>query len=132
MQINLLSKNIKLTDDIEDYVRKRVTNLEKLISSMEHDAGEALANFEVAKTTKHQKSEDVFHTDCLIKINGEEFYASADEGDLYTAVDKVKEILFRDIDKNKDRRQTLYRRGAVSVKKMFKGLSKRNPFTSKY
>jgi hypothetical protein len=32
----------------------------------------------------------------------------------------------------KDRNQTLFKRGATSVKKMMKGLSKRNPFTAKY
>jgi ribosome-associated translation inhibitor RaiA len=68
----------------------------------------------------------------LININGNEFYASADEEDLYQAIDKVKESLFREISKNKDRKQTLFKRGAMSVKKMLKGISKRNPFTSKY
>ena len=43
-----------------------------------------------------------------------------------------QEKLFNEIGKNKGRRQTLLVRGARSVKKMFKGLSKRNPFTSKY
>jgi len=43
-----------------------------------------------------------------------------------------KENLFNEIEKNKDRKQTLFKRGASSVKKMEKGLSKRNPSTSKY
>ena len=65
-------------------------------------------------------------------IHGEDFYASVDESDLYTAIDAVKESLYREISKSKDRKQTLFKREATSVKKMLKGLSKRNPFTSKY
>lgn len=132
MQINLQAKNIELTEAVKNYVFKRVTNLEKLLSGIEKRKGQAVVNFEVAKTTNHHKSGIVFHADCLININGEEFYASSDAEDLYVAIDEVKENLFREIDKNKDRKQTLFKRGAASIKKMMKGLSKRNPFTSKY
>jgi len=132
MKINLQSKNIELTDSLKDHVLKRVTDLEKLLSSMEKDGGEALVNFEVGKSTNHHKSGDVFYSSCSININGEDFYSSADKEDMFQAVDEVREILFRDINKKKDRQQTLFKRGAKSVKKMLKGLSSRNPFTSKY
>jgi putative sigma-54 modulation protein len=132
MKINLKSTNMEMTPAIHDYVIKRVTNLEKLLSKIEEGGGEVNVNFEVAKTTNHHKSGEFFHSDCLINIKGQEFYASADEDDLYASIDAVKESLFRDISKNKDRKQTLFKRGATSVKKMMKGLSKRNPFTSKY
>ena len=133
MKINLLGKNIEVTPAIQDYVIKRVTNLEKLLSKMEKRGAEAVVNFEVAKSTNHhKKGSSIFHTDCLIKIQGEKFYGSADKEDLYGAIDTVKESLFKEISKKKDRKQTLFKRGATSVKKMMKGLSKRNPLTSKY
>ncbi len=132
MQINLKGKNIDITETIHDYVQKRVTNLEKLLSTIEAGGGEVMVNFEVGKSTKHHKGGEVFHSDCLINIDGKKFYASSDKEDLYQAIDEIRETLFREIRKNKDRKQTLFRRGASSVKKMLKGLSKRNPFTSKY
>jgi len=132
MKINLKGTNMELTPAIHDYVVKRVTNLGKLLSKIEERGGEVNVNFEVAKTTNHHKSGEFFHADCLINIEGGKFYTSADEEDLYAAIDAVKESLFRDISKNKDKKQTLFKRGAASVKKMMKGLSKRNPFTSKY
>ena len=130
--MNLQGKNIEMTEAIRDYVLKRVTNLEKLLSKIEAGAGEVKASFEISKSTNRHKSGMIFHADCLIKINGREFYAQADAGDLYAAIDEIKEKLFSDIEKNKNRRQTLLYRGARSVKKMLKGLTKRNPFTSKY
>jgi len=132
MQINLQGKNMELTEAIKDYVIIRETNLGRLLKKIEENEGEALINFEVAKNTNHHKFGFVFHADCLVNIKGEKFYSSADEEDLYQAIDTVKESLFREISKNKDRRQTLFKRGAASIKKMLKGLSKRNPFTSKY
>jgi putative sigma-54 modulation protein len=131
MQINLQGKNFEVTDAIKDYVLKRVTNLEKLLSSIEENGGEVLVNFEVGKSTNHHKSGEVFHSDCLININGDKFYSSSDKEDIYQTIDEIKETLFNEIRKNKDRKQTLFKRGAASVKKMLKGLSDRNPFTSK-
>jgi len=131
MKINLQGKNIELTDVLKDYVFKKVTNLEKLLSTTEEAGSEAVVNFEV-RMNSHQKSDTSFHADCVVHLAGEKFYSSADEADLYRAIDEVRENLFREISKHKDRKQTLFKRGAASVKKMMKGLSKRNPFTSKY
>ena len=121
-----------LTPAIRDYVLKRITNLEKLLSGIEERQGKVMVNFEVSKSTNHHKRGEIFHADCLVKIDGKEFYSSADEEDLYQAIDAIKDSLYNEINKNKDRAQTLFHRGARSVKKMLKGLSKRNPFTSKY
>ncbi|MEK7190208.1 MAG: ribosome-associated translation inhibitor RaiA [Patescibacteria group bacterium] len=132
MQINLQSKNMDLTEAIHDYVFKRVTNLEKLLSKIEAKEGKAMVNFEVSKSTNHHKAGEIFHADCSVNIDGKNFYGESDHEDLYSAIDEVKEKLFNEIRKNKDRRQTLFKRGAASIKKMLKGLSRRNPFTSKY
>ena len=132
MRINLQAKNMELTSAIHDYVEKRVTNLEKLLKKIEEKDGEIVVRFDVAKNTKHHKEGVVFHADCSISIRGENFYASVNMEDLYVAIDQVKEDLFREISKNKDRKRTLFRRGAASIKKMLKGLSGRNPFTGKY
>ncbi len=132
MQVKLQTKNIELTEAIKDYVEKRVTNLEKLLTKMESQGTEALVWFEVGQSTKHHKSGMIFHSDCRVSIDGKEFYASADDEDLYASIDKVRDELFREINKNKDRRQTLFKRGATSIKKMMKRLTNRNPETAKY
>jgi ribosomal subunit interface protein len=133
MQINIQSKNIELTEEIRNYALKRVTNLEKLLSNIKDEkGGEVKVSFEISKSTNHHKAGDIFHSDCSIIIDGKHFYAESDNEDLMSAIDEVKEHLFNEITKSKDKKQTLYKRGAASVKKMLKGLSDRNPFTSKY
>jgi ribosomal subunit interface protein len=132
MQINLQGKNIELTEEIRNYVLVRETNLEKLLSKIKNEEEEIKGLFEVSKTTNHHKMGEIFHADCSISIDGENFYAESDNEDLNSAIDEVKEKLFVEINKNKERKQTLFRRGAKSIKKMLKGLSDRNPFTSKY
>jgi len=123
---------MELTEAIKDYVSKRVTNLEKLLTRIEGMQGKVMVNFEVSKSTNHHKSGNIFHADCLINIDGKEFYGSADKEDLYQAIDAVKDSLYNEINKNKGRKIALMKRGAASIKRMMKGLSRRNPFTSKY
>ncbi len=132
MQIKLVSKNLELTQAIKDYAEKRVTNLGKLLTKIEEKGGEVKVNFELSKSTKHHKQGEVFHSDCTVNVDGKNFYLSVDKGDIYEAIDAVKDGLFKEINKEKDKKQTLYKRGAKSVKKMMKGLSKRNPQTGTY
>ena len=74
MQINLQSKNMDLKEAIHDYVFKRVTNLEKLLSKIEAKEGKAMVNFEVSKSTNHHKAGEIFHAYCSVNIDGKNFY----------------------------------------------------------
>ena len=119
MKINILTKNIELTKAISDYVTERMNTLDALLAKIEI-RDEVFANFEVSKSTNHHKAGEVFHSDCLIKINGEEFYASSDKEDLYQAIDEVKDRLQADISKNKSKKITLFHRGARRLKKLMR------------
>lgn len=119
MKINILAKNMELTKAINDYVVERMNTLDELLSKMEL-RDEVFANFEVSKSTNHHKAGEVFHSDCLMKINGEEFYASSDKEDLYQAIDEVKDRLQSDISKNKSKKITLFHRGARKLKKLMR------------
>lgn len=128
MNTNIKATNIELTGAISDYVNKRLSAIEKFIKPEE----EMTAYVEVGKTTNHHKQGEVFRAEFNIEISGAKFYTFSEKEDLYAAIDDAKDEIARQIKTNKDRKQTLFKRGAVSVKKMLKGISNRNPFTSKY
>lgn len=118
---------MELTDAIRDHVTKRVESLEKFINDES-----AVVYVEVGKTTRHHKNGDYFKAEIDIRSAGKKFFAVSEKEDLYNAVDDAKEEVQRTMTYQKDKNENLYRRGARSVKKMLKGISKRNPFTSKY
>ncbi len=126
MNINIKATNMELTDAISDYVHKRIEPVEKLLKN---DA--VVVNVEVGKTTNHHKGGDVYKAEIDVRGAGATFFVQSETDDLYTAIDDAKEELVRELTSNKDRKNTLFRRGARSVKKMLKGISNRNPFTSK-
>lgn len=127
MKINIKATNIELTSAINDYVNKRLQALEKFTKDKE-----IIAYVEVGKTTKHHKEGEIFKAEFNLEISGVKFYSVSEKEDLYEAIDDAKEEVVHQIKNDKKRKQTLYKRGASSVKKMLKGISDRNPFTSKY
>jgi putative sigma-54 modulation protein len=128
MSTNIKATNMELTGAISDYVNKRIASLDKFTG----DSGATSCYVEVGKTTHHHKQGDVYRAEFNLDIKGEKYFAEAETGDLYGAIDRVREDIYRQITSKKDKRQTLFKRGASSVKKMMKGISGRNPFTSKY
>ena len=127
MNTNIKATNIELTDAISDYVNKRLAGLEKFVREGE----EMDVYVEVGKTTKHHKQGDYFRAEFNIEISGSKFYTFSEKEDLYKAIDDAREQVVRKITNRKDRKKTLFRRGASAIKRMIKGVSDRNPFTSK-
>jgi ribosomal subunit interface protein len=124
---NIKATNIELTEAINNYVDKRLESLKKFTKG-----NEIIVYVEVGKTTNHHKSGDVYKAEFNMEISGNKYYSVSEQDNLYKAIDDSKEELVRQIKNNKGREKTLFKRGATSVKKMLKGISKRNPFTSKY
>ncbi|MCX6755473.1 MAG: ribosome-associated translation inhibitor RaiA [Candidatus Nomurabacteria bacterium] len=127
MNINIKIKNIEPVEPLNEYVNKRLVVLEKFIKNPD-----TIIYVEVGKTTNHHKNGDVFKAEIMIGSGDSKFFAICETDDVYKAVDEAKEELVRKFTSNKDKKQTLFKRGASSVKKMLKGISDRNPFTSKY
>lgn len=126
MNTNIKATNMELTDAIKDYVNSRISSIEKFVMK-----DGAHVNVEVGKTTNHHKNGDVFKAEIEIRSDGNVFFAQAETDDLYKAIDMAREDVVRELTSTKDRNTSLFRRGARSVKKMLKGMSNRNPFTSK-
>ena len=118
---------MNLSPDIKEYIEKRIAHIEKFLKHKD-----TVVNVEVEKTTNHHKHGDVYKAEIIIGTGNSKFFATAQTEDLYNAIDEVKDEIVRKLTTTKDRERTLFKRGALSIKKMMKGLTKRNPFTSKY
>lgn len=126
MIINIKATNIELTPAIEGYINKKLESLSKF-----GGGGEVSVYVEVGKTTNHHKQGELFKAEINLGLNGKKFFTDSEKDDLYKAIDEAEQDLIRQITYKKDKEKTLFKRGAISVKKMLKGLSGRNPFTSK-
>ncbi|MEK7115615.1 MAG: ribosome-associated translation inhibitor RaiA [Patescibacteria group bacterium] len=121
MQIKIKATNLALTPSISDYAKKRVEMLEKFIAEGSENA---LIKVEVGKTTQHHKRGEIFRAEINASIPPGEFRAVSEKEDLYAAIDDAKEEIEREIISYKDKKRTLFRRGASAVKDIVKGFAK--------
>jgi putative sigma-54 modulation protein len=128
MNVNIKATNIDLTDAIRDYVHSKISALEKIINNEEN----VNLFIEIGKESNHHnKGEDVYMCEVRMRFAGKDYYVKNFNADLYAAVDQTKDDLLRDVNADKKRGQTLFIRGARSLKKRIKGMKPWWPFGGK-
>jgi putative sigma-54 modulation protein len=119
MNIKTHAVNFDLTDAISEYVEKKVSSLGKFIPNSEN----LLCEVEIGKTN-HHNSGDIFKAEINILIpGGGQVYAKSEQAELYAAIDIVRDEAERVIVSQKNKKDTLYRRGASHVKNLLKRIS---------
>lgn len=113
MKTTIKATNINLTDNINDYVDKRVSAIEKLIPDNDTSA---LCAVEVEKTTTHHKSGLIFRAELTLHISGENFRAEASKETLFDAIDHAKDEMVRELRRHKNKKIEKVRRGGAKLK----------------
>ena len=117
MNIKIRSVNFEITPAINDYIKKKISSLDKFVD----DPVSTLCEVEIGRTTKHHKSGDIFRAEVNLSIPGiKQIYAVAQEVDLYTAIDIVRNDAERGIISKKNKSETLWRKGASKLKNLLK------------
>jgi putative sigma-54 modulation protein len=117
MHITITGIHIEITDAIREYVNTRISSLSKY--SVKGDTSATVA-VEVSKTTAHHTHGDVFQAEAQAHIKGKNIHVRAVKDDLYSAIDEVKDMLARELTEEKDRRISLFKKGAHKLKKLLK------------
>lgn len=125
MKINIKTANLDLTPAISQYIEEKIGGLEKFISGDglkqwdEHRQAAVEADVEIARTTGHHRSGDVFRAEVNLKLPGRIVRAEAEEWDIRVAIDKIKDELQIEVKKYKNKQETKYRKGSRIIKKLF-------------
>ncbi len=115
MNIIFKSKDLEITESIRVYVEKKLATLETFLKNFNQEL--VKAEVEVGRTTRHHRSGDVFRAEINLSINGKMFRAESEQDDLLAAIDEVRDDLEQEIRKFKTKRDTIFVRGARSIKK---------------
>lgn len=118
MNINIKTTGVTLSPAISDYVAKRLKKVAKIAG---RDPS-VVCDIELGRTTEHHQKGNIFRAEIHIVGAGKNAYASAEEDDLYSAIDKVRDEILRELKSGKGKRISLIRRSGARVKNMIKGL----------
>lgn len=120
MNIKIRSVGFDLTPAIDEYVTKKISSLEKFLDA----SADLLCEVEIGKTTNHHKSGDIFKAEInIIRPGSKQVYARAEEAELYTAIDIVRDEAERVVVSQKNKSSTLFRRGSARIKNLIKSLN---------
>lgn len=112
--------HMEVTDAIRVYILEKMHSLEKFVN---HDDTSAQLNIELSKTSNHHVNGQIFQAEAILHIRGKETALKTTQDDLYKAIDVLKDMLTRELAQHKDKERSIMRRGAHTVKSLFKKLS---------
>ncbi len=86
MTLNIQHRKVELTAAISAYVEEKMGALSKYADLIRH------TDVEVGKVTAHHKNGDVFFCKAIFElVNGKILRIDRESGDLYKAIDKVRD-----------------------------------------
>jgi ribosomal subunit interface protein len=112
---NIKGTNLDLTSAIKKKIGKKLKQIGKHIRT---DPDNVITQVEVERTTDRNKGK-VYRAEFNMTIAGEFFRSETTSDKLPRALEEAKEEMIREISKSKERKETLFRRGARQIKRMF-------------
>lgn len=120
MHVTIKATGIEITQAIEAYVRDKFQTIERLVREDSSTGRIATLAVEVGKTTDHHKSGDIFRAEATLSVGAEIYRTEYETTDLYSAIDVTKDEMVDMLSKSKDKRDSLFRKGARMIKKMLR------------
>jgi putative sigma-54 modulation protein len=114
MKINIKATNIDLTEAIRLYVEKKLRKVEKKL--IDPNDTSALCDVEVGMTTRHHQSGDIFRAEYNLSIAGDFVRVEAEKTDLYAAIDKAQNELYRALRSRKNKKRVKERKWGKKLK----------------
>jgi putative sigma-54 modulation protein len=117
MHITITGIHIEITDAIREYVNTRLASLDKY--AVKGDTSAAVS-VELSKTSSHHNHGEVFQVVAQAHVKGTSFNVKTVREDLYSAIYEIIDMLARELTEQKDKRISLFKRGAHKLKKLLK------------
>lgn len=114
MKIITKGVNINITESVEEYLYKKLSSIEKFIND------DTKVEVELEKTSNHHKAGDIFRAEVNILIHGKMNRVERSSANMYSSIDLMQEELFNILSNKKDKRITLFKKGAQKIKNIFK------------
>lgn len=115
MRLTIKATNIEHSNAIDTYLAKKMAEVDRILDPKEKSQ---IARLDVGKTSKHHKEgKGVFYAEITFHVKKKEFRAVAKAGDLYEAIDKMKSMVTREINRHHEQLRSLEKRGKREIKR---------------
>lgn len=119
MKINIKNTNFELSLESREYLEKKLQKLvDKFLKDLEKK-GEIFFQVEIARTTFHHQKGAIFYAEANLFLPQKQIRAEGKGENIYMAIDEIYEDLERQIQKYKEKKRTIFRKGASLLKRIF-------------
>ena len=117
MNFIIKATNITLSPSLENYIENSLGSLKKIINNFGEDIE---TRVEVGRSTFHHKKGEVFFAEVNIRIGKRLLRSRSEAVSIHSAIDDVRDELRNEVVKFKDKKETVFRRGARSFAKLLR------------
>lgn len=115
MRHTIKATNIEHTNAIDTYLLKRLAELNRILEPKERSE---IARLEVGKTSLHHKDgKEVFFAEITFHVKKKDFRAVAKAGDLYEAIDAMRDKIIREVKRHHEVMRTNDKKGGREMKR---------------
>ena len=115
--IKINAIGVELDEKVEDYLMKKLESLRKFV---DFNNDEVVTDIRLSKLTKSRRSGNLYRAEISIMTVGKKYGAKGEKDELYAAIDDMKDVISRKISSHKGRKQSLFKKGGMKIKKMLR------------
>ena len=122
MKIDIKATNLELTEEIKDYLNKKIGDIGRFVPNINFPLE---ARVELARTTMHHQTGDIFRAEITMQMPGKVLRSEAEAKNILMAIDQLKDNIQREIKEYKEKNVTKTRK----AERLKKFLTAYSPFS---
>ncbi|OHA26253.1 MAG: ribosomal subunit interface protein [Candidatus Taylorbacteria bacterium RIFCSPHIGHO2_02_FULL_44_36] len=122
MKINIKGTNLSVSPDINGYLSEKLKSVVKLIDPNDETA---IFDIELGRTTRHHQTGDIFRAEINFHRRDDNYRAVSEAGDIFSAIDLVKDRILDELRGAKGRRLRFIRKSGRQIKEWLRRFYRR-------
>jgi len=116
MKVEIFAKNIDLDNKLNKYIQKKVDSLDRILGKSKE---ERICDFRIKKDAS-AKNGEIYFAEATIKTPNKNYGAEASGESIFEAIDELKDEVAKKIRRNKDKKESLIKKGGRKIKELLK------------
>ena len=117
MKVEIYTKDIELTQEIEDYIQKKVDSFDKILGK---SSEERKCDFRIGKNSNAHNKGQIYFAEARVETPRKAYGADAKGESLNEVIDKLKDEILKKIRRNKDKKESIIKKGGRKIKKLLR------------
>ncbi len=117
MKVEIFAKDVELTPELKKYIEKKTESFEKVLGKSNE---ERKFDFRIGRNTKAHQKGKIFFAEGRVETPNKAYGGKVKGGTESEVIDKLKDEILKKIRRNKDKKDSLIKRGGRKIKELLR------------